>query len=764
LKRTILFIVSIIISGLLTAGTVQAADSKLMPLGTGLWYRTDAHDTLENSWQANANILEKMSLGPQEYFRFRKWTLDPFAVEDHFIRSTETEVWEYFVQTGEEEIVFRKGDVGSTWSYEGPDGTVMCEIIAIEEVTVPFGGPFTAYVHQKQILPDSPYWYEYIVPGLGVVKTVDHRRENPPVTLELAQAGGNGDLNGDGVVDITDLVLLKNYMAENIQHKKEYFDVPIQIADLNGDGAVDILDTALLHTTIVHGEPVMDLAGDWTGVYHTTVLGYQLADLVIEQTGNHITSTYNTSTGVSGAVVGVIDGSELYLFITQAAPCEGAFTGTAQLRDETLTFSGTGSDCAGDVEITGVFTQNDIEADPWVNLNKIKNPSGPVEGSFWARVNLPDIQSVSVITPTFEQYPLFWDTEDERWVTSVSDFPGVQLSQRFPDGIYYFDILFNDDSRGFDATIVTGTFPEVFPNISYPVHAGSIDETKDLTIRWDKWQYPGFGIWLSVDGILDVGLPGNATEYLIPAYTLDDETIYEIWLAFNNSSGFPSNKGMVSTINFWTGDGPLVYLGVEVYHTMSPAAEPGVLFHASAINPDITEARVSTPLQEPFALTPEGDGQTWSIRVMDSDEARFPDGVYSFDIDLHQRSSKDYTVTLSGDFPAQFPNITSPDNLATLDASQVINIQWDPWSPDPQEDTFVYLLIEEIDAVPGDWSLAPDGTRVWYYEGGPSVSGTSIPESFLPAGSTFQLIALFGSDFGSAGTKGTISWIFFSTQ
>ena len=56
----------------------------------------------------------------------------------------------------------------------------------MESVSVTYGGPYNAYVYKNQnVSANSPFWYSYIVPGIGFVKEVDHNTANAPKIQEL---------------------------------------------------------------------------------------------------------------------------------------------------------------------------------------------------------------------------------------------------------------------------------------------------------------------------------------------------------------------------------------------------------------------------------------------------------------------------------------------------------------------------------------------------------------------------------------------------
>ncbi len=99
-----------------------------------------------------------------------------------------------------------------------------------EELSVSFGGPFTACVNRKhnEGEPGIPYWYQYfyIVPDLGMVKEVDWRNDTPPRNTELVgiQDPCVGDFDEDGDVDGIDLSIQAGDVATvDLKYFAEYF-------------------------------------------------------------------------------------------------------------------------------------------------------------------------------------------------------------------------------------------------------------------------------------------------------------------------------------------------------------------------------------------------------------------------------------------------------------------------------------------------------------------------------------------------------------
>ena len=60
-----------------------------------------------------------------------------------------------------------------------------------------------------------------------------------------------GDINNDGKVTVTDLVILSRHLAE----LTEITELDYRYADMNQDGVLDVLDLALLRIKLAGGEP-----------------------------------------------------------------------------------------------------------------------------------------------------------------------------------------------------------------------------------------------------------------------------------------------------------------------------------------------------------------------------------------------------------------------------------------------------------------------------------------------------------------------------
>jgi hypothetical protein len=176
--------------------SVPAYAVDLFPMQVGMWWELDKHDSAvpQNNWTVRGQVLGTVTIGSQDYFNIGQWDYQPGVYREIPLRSTDQAV--YIYDGVSEHLVFQIAPVGTTWSNIETDGTQIREIISIETVTVPFGTFNNAYVHRNYFDPDdptqpnSPYWYEYVVPGVGNVKEVDYYTDNnPPTVTELARVG-----------------------------------------------------------------------------------------------------------------------------------------------------------------------------------------------------------------------------------------------------------------------------------------------------------------------------------------------------------------------------------------------------------------------------------------------------------------------------------------------------------------------------------------------------------------------------------------------
>lgn len=166
---------------LMFAAPAQAA--QLFPLQTGNWMEQDKQDNLGTKWTVRVDILEEVTLDGKKYFHVREQNYDGGGeVGNFYIRSTDTELFIYR-SPGVEEPAFKLGEVGTNWIYEG--GATKKEIVAIEKITIPCGGTYTAHKYKQNPINDpTKYQFEWVVPGLGwIAKEEDHWGANTVAVL-----------------------------------------------------------------------------------------------------------------------------------------------------------------------------------------------------------------------------------------------------------------------------------------------------------------------------------------------------------------------------------------------------------------------------------------------------------------------------------------------------------------------------------------------------------------------------------------------------
>ena len=152
----------------------------LWPLQVGQVLEFTRTDSLNNTWNVELTILNKEIRDSKTYFHARRWNYrDNRDLADMYFRSTDNAV--YFWGADGENALIRSDTVGETWTVVDEVTTIMNS----ESVTVPYGGPYTAIVNRKNKVGSNAYWYEYVVPGLGLVKEVDFNTSNAPKVQEL---------------------------------------------------------------------------------------------------------------------------------------------------------------------------------------------------------------------------------------------------------------------------------------------------------------------------------------------------------------------------------------------------------------------------------------------------------------------------------------------------------------------------------------------------------------------------------------------------
>lgn len=161
------------------------SETLLWPLEVGWSEMFTRTDSTGSSWTVKLEVVEEVIINSQKYFH---------CLQTNYDNNNEVREWNFYSTDKavfannppyDDCMLLQIGPIGTSWTGCGE----VTEIIAIESVTVPYGGPYQAYVlrkHEKLATGDSPYWYEYVVPGIGMVKEVDYWVKNAPTISVLA--------------------------------------------------------------------------------------------------------------------------------------------------------------------------------------------------------------------------------------------------------------------------------------------------------------------------------------------------------------------------------------------------------------------------------------------------------------------------------------------------------------------------------------------------------------------------------------------------
>jgi hypothetical protein len=168
-------------------GSLNNAQAELLwELKTGDVRTYIGHDsTSKNSWNQTITVLETETLGGHEYFKIDQYNYHGEGDHDEaFFRSTENQILVYDGNGGEE-ILFQIAPFEDTWFFFDERH----ERIENEVITIPYNGGTTLDAYVFRCSEDgSPYWYEYVFPGLGHIQEVDWYVDNNAPYIEQLSA------------------------------------------------------------------------------------------------------------------------------------------------------------------------------------------------------------------------------------------------------------------------------------------------------------------------------------------------------------------------------------------------------------------------------------------------------------------------------------------------------------------------------------------------------------------------------------------------
>lgn len=169
-------------------------DAELWPMDVGQVLKYSRTDGDDYSWDVELAILEQVTKPPcnsEQFFHFSNSNYDNAgAVKDNYVRSTVDTVYFCDDVAGELAAFRANVPVGTIWTI----GDEEYQRIENRSIHVPYFGQDAsgndifreAYVFKmRDVVEDSPSWYEYFVPGTGLVQEVDEWTDNPPKILKL---------------------------------------------------------------------------------------------------------------------------------------------------------------------------------------------------------------------------------------------------------------------------------------------------------------------------------------------------------------------------------------------------------------------------------------------------------------------------------------------------------------------------------------------------------------------------------------------------
>jgi hypothetical protein len=166
----------------------QASATLLWEANVGDVFTQYGVNGIGTTWTNNVTVSGTLTVGSNDYLILDQDNYGNDGPEQFFMRSTGTELW---VTDGIGEWLYfdSTASVGSTWSFLDQKAQ-MLEKQSVDLIYYEGGTVVSAFVMQVTNAPDfsdeSLTWYEYILPGLGVVQEVDYWTTNPPKIQQLA--------------------------------------------------------------------------------------------------------------------------------------------------------------------------------------------------------------------------------------------------------------------------------------------------------------------------------------------------------------------------------------------------------------------------------------------------------------------------------------------------------------------------------------------------------------------------------------------------
>ncbi len=526
-----------------------------------------------------------------------------------------------------------------------------------------------------------------------------------------------------------------------------------------------ILLTAWTSGTVA--SPV-DFSGTWTGPYlydHEYALG-KSGDLtvVMTQTGNGVTGTFETSSGSQGSFEGQVEGTTLALHFTSPVDGQrvsGSFK--AEMIEGIIVWEGIGASSGVTQSLRGALAKNWIkDIDRALSLSKdifpvdANAPASPryTTGNLWVWAKAPEgetLVSAVLVTPLLEVIPLLeWDEERQRFKGDV-DMEVDQVETLYPNGIYTYVIELAGGTRGAYFAGLVGSFPSQYPNVTAPLPGELVDESQPLTLSWDPWTSPGLYTDIAIYFDVDHYQPkqSHETECEIPAFTLPENRWDTFKVEFSRFSGYAANKGIEFFSYIRTAPHVIEsqWLGKVAVHLPSGQVGGGLMIGLDGTG--IASASLIPPAGAsggPVALAKgkenmlgwQGVARFTSLAQM---ESAYPDGTYTLRVVYQDTTQEDISLTVSGSYPTQVPEITSPVHLSNLHWWEDIDLAWHTWTEFGGTGNMVNCTVERLDAATEPAYYTAD--EVWSGSDGMVSDGGTIEPGLLNPGNTYAITPMF---------------------
>lgn len=176
---------------------VKCVSNVFVPFAEGFRMSFSATNASGANWTEQTKVLgfAKPTAGTGKEYAICE-NIESGRMRTVFLRSTDTAVYRLDTAILTDTLEWQMAPVGTTWTNLNYEGRYIRKVTveAIEDVTVPAGTFTNCYKFRKQVLNASPddippggaaEWYEWVCPGVGMVKWIDYWADDPPAVYQL---------------------------------------------------------------------------------------------------------------------------------------------------------------------------------------------------------------------------------------------------------------------------------------------------------------------------------------------------------------------------------------------------------------------------------------------------------------------------------------------------------------------------------------------------------------------------------------------------